>query len=295
MVGWVERGRCGFALRVEAQDFDLYAFADAQHVAGVADRGPADFADVEKAVGAADVDEGAERTQAAHLAFDDCAYGEFLEQLCFAAGPVFAFGQAVGEHKAAPLPFHFDDLDRQFLADDELEPLIALFFVHVARQTDDMRSRNEASQVVEVGQETSLIEADDFADCDFTALEHCFGDKPVFLLQGVGDAQHEHAFVGREFAYDHGHCFTLEHRVHIFGFEPVQVRLGHDAITLGANVHQQLVRAYFDHNAFPKITALGKAKVLFFGQILFKEHFIGLLLFTGILTGLNFSFVANLI
>ena len=114
-------------------------------------------------------------------------------------------------------------------------------------------------------------------------------------MQGVGDAQHEHAFVCREFANDHGHGFTLKHCVHIFGFEPVQVRLWHNAIALGANVHQQFVRAYFDDNAFPKITALRKAKVFFFGQILFKEHLIGLLLFTGILTGLNFSFVANLI
>ena len=54
------------------------------------------FADVEQAVGAADVDEGAEWTQAAHLALDDCAYGKLLEQLRFAAGPVFTFGQPVG-------------------------------------------------------------------------------------------------------------------------------------------------------------------------------------------------------
>ena len=59
-----------------------------------------------------------------------------------------------------------------------------------------MRSGDESSQVFEVGQETAFIVADDLADCDFTALKHLFGDKPVFFLQGIGDAQHEHAFVG---------------------------------------------------------------------------------------------------
>ena len=53
---------------------------------------------------------------------------------------------------------------------------------------------------------------------------------------------------------------------------------------------QQLIRAYFDYNAFAQITALGKAKVLFFGEILFEKHLIGLLLFTGFLTGIHSGF-----
>ena len=140
------------ALRVQPQNLDLNALAHPQYVARVTDRCPADLADVKQPVRAADIDESAKRTQAAHLALNNRADRKFLEQLRFAACAVFALGQAVGENKPPPLPLHFDDLDRQFLADDLLQPFIALLFVHVSRQPDDMGSGDEAAQVVKVGQ-----------------------------------------------------------------------------------------------------------------------------------------------
>ena len=72
-------------LHIDGEDLDLDLLVDLEHLAGVVHPAPAHVGDVEKAVDAAEVDEGAEVRQVLDLALDDLAFREGLEQALLGA------------------------------------------------------------------------------------------------------------------------------------------------------------------------------------------------------------------
>src|SRR5258708_18520538 len=112
-------------LGIELDDLDRDLVADGEHVTDVVDAIPAELADVDEAVGAAQVDEGAVGGEAAHLAADQVAHLELLEELLALARPVLVLRRPLGDDQPVALAVDLQDLDRD-LGPDQLHEVAAV-------------------------------------------------------------------------------------------------------------------------------------------------------------------------
>src|SRR6202040_48157 len=140
--------RDAVGLVVDLDDLDLHLLADVEHLGGVIDAPPGDVGDVQQAVDAAEIDEGAVIGDVLDHAVDDLALFEVLHQLLALLGAgLFQHGPA-RHHDVAAAAIHFQDLERLLVVHQR---------GHVANRPDiDLRARQEGHRAVEIDGEAAL-------------------------------------------------------------------------------------------------------------------------------------------
>jgi hypothetical protein len=121
---------------VDVEDLDLDLLVDADHLRGVVDPAPGHVGDVQQAVDAAEVDEGAEVGDVLDRALDDVALVEVLEE-ALACGRRARFDElAAGDDDVAALGVDLEDL-RADGAADELADVVGTADVDLAGGQED--------------------------------------------------------------------------------------------------------------------------------------------------------------
>src|SRR5690606_29525211 len=117
----LEAQRHALGLGVELQHLDLELVADLEHLARVVDAAPRHVGDVEQAVDAAEVDEGAVVGDVLDHAVDDLPDLEGLQRLAALALALLLEQRAAREHHVAAPLVELDDLELRALAHQRLE------------------------------------------------------------------------------------------------------------------------------------------------------------------------------
>ncbi len=99
-------------LRVEADDLHLDLLADLQRLGRVVDAPPGDVGDVQQAVDAAEIDEGAVVGDVLDHAVEDLAFLEALDQLGALLGAGLLQHGAARDDDVAARAVHLEDLER---------------------------------------------------------------------------------------------------------------------------------------------------------------------------------------
>ena len=107
----LEAERDALGLGVELEDLDLDLVADLEHLGRVVDAAPAHVGDVQQAVDAAEVDEGAVLGEVLDLAGHDLALGELLQGLALLLLALLLEQDAARQHDVAALLVELDDLE----------------------------------------------------------------------------------------------------------------------------------------------------------------------------------------
>ncbi len=103
--------RDAVGLVVDLDDLDLHLLADIEHLGRVIDPAPGDVGDVQQAVDAAEVDEGAVVGDVLDHAVDDLTLFQVLHQLLALLGAGLFQHGAAGNHDVAAAAIHLQDLE----------------------------------------------------------------------------------------------------------------------------------------------------------------------------------------
>src|SRR5579864_5242598 len=174
--------RDAVGLVVDLDDLDLHLLADIEHLGGMIDAPPGNVGDVQQAVDAAEIDEGAVVGDVLDHAVDDLALFEVLHQLLALLGAGFFQHGAARHDDVAAAAVHFQDLERLLVVHQRR---------HVADRPDiDLRARQEGHRTVEIDGEAALdlVEAD--ALDLFVVLERLLELAPAFLAARLVARQH---------------------------------------------------------------------------------------------------------
>src|SRR5271170_4666079 len=174
--------RDAVGLVVDLDDLDLHLLADIEHLGRMIDASPGDVGDVQEAVDAAEIDEGAVVGDVLDHAVDDLALFEVLHQLLalFGAG-LFQHGAARDDNIAAPA-IHLEDLKRLLIVHQRR---------HVADRPDiDLRARQESDRPVEIDGKAALDLVEDDALHLLVILESFFELAPALLAARLVARQH---------------------------------------------------------------------------------------------------------
>src|SRR5579863_1077282 len=165
--------RDAVGLVVDLDDLDLHLLPDGEHLGGMIDAPPRDVGDMQEAVDAAQVHEGAVVGDVLDHAVDDLALFEVLHQLLALLGAgLFEHGAARHHDVAAPA-VHLEDLERLRHVHER---------GHVADRPDiDLAARQERHRAVEIDREPALDLVEDDALDLLVALEGLFELAPAFL------------------------------------------------------------------------------------------------------------------
>src|SRR5262249_28816505 len=174
--------RDAVGLVVDFYNLDLHLLADIEHLGGMIDAPPGDVGDVQEAVDAAEVDEGAVVGDVLDDAVDDLPFFQILHQLLALLGAgLFQHGAARHDDVAAAA-IHFQDLERLLIVHQRR---------HVADRPDiDLGARQEGHGAVEVDGEAALDLIEDDALDLFVVLERLLELAPAFLAARLVARQH---------------------------------------------------------------------------------------------------------
>src|SRR6185312_2462487 len=155
--------RDALRLGVEADDLDLDRLADMQRLGRMVDAPPGDVGDVQEAVDAAEIDEGAVIGDVLDDAGEDLALLERGDQFRALLGPALLEDGAARHHDIAARAVHLEDLEGLRRAEQGRD---------VAHRTDiDLAARQEGAGAVEIDGEAALDAAEDDAGDALVALE----------------------------------------------------------------------------------------------------------------------------
>src|SRR5512138_42131 len=172
--------------RVELEDDDPDLLAHLEHLARVADAAPGHVGDVQEAVDAAEVDEGAVVGEVLDHALEDRPLLEVLEGLLLELLALLLEEDPAGEDDVAPLLVELDDLELELLADQ---------LVEVPDRADvDLRAGEERLDA-DVDGEATLHAADDHALDELVALARGGDLVPDAHLVGLLLGEDDHARV----------------------------------------------------------------------------------------------------
>ena len=167
---------------IEADDLHIDGLADGQRLRWMVDALPGNIGDVEQAVDAAQVDEGAVVGDVLHHALQHLAFLQVRDQL----GP--GFGAGLLQHRPArdddiaALPVHLEDLEGLRRVHDRR---------HVAHRPDiDLAAGQEGDRAVEIDRKAALDPAEDVAGHALAVVERAFELNPGFLAPGLVARQH---------------------------------------------------------------------------------------------------------
>src|SRR5690606_22515145 len=171
---------------VDADDLHLHRIADVDDFGGVVDPLVAHVGDVEQAVDAAEIHEGAVIGNVLDHAVDDLAFGELVDQLAALLGARFFEYGAARDDAVAAAAVHLEDLERLRHVHQRS---------HVTDGADvDLAAGKERHGTVEVDGEAALHAAEDAALDALAFAEFVFELVPRSLAAGAVAAQHRLAF-----------------------------------------------------------------------------------------------------
>src|SRR6185437_15072593 len=224
-------------LLVKLEDFDLNLIADVHQIARVRQPAPAHVCDVQKAIQAAEIDEGA-------------VVGEVLDRAC-EHGALFQRGECDGLPGVLVLFEDFlaadDDVAALFVQLDDADfDLLADVAVQIAHGADfDLRAGQERLDA-DVDGEAALDAADDETLYGRLLRDGLFQGVPDFVAQGLLMADEVAAFG----------LFALDHNLHgvarleLGNAMDVDDLLDRDQpLRLQSDVHDDMLVRYLDHRA----------------------------------------------
>src|SRR5690606_12560339 len=170
------------ALVVDADDLDLDGLADREHLARMIDPPPGDVGDVQQAIDAAEVDEGAVVGDVLDHAIDHLALFELLDDLGALLGAALREDGAARHDDVAAALVHLEDLER--LRDIHQRADIA------DRPDVHLRARQEGDSPFEVDGETALDLVEDDALNLLALVVEFLELDPALLAAGLLAAQH---------------------------------------------------------------------------------------------------------
>ena len=169
-------------LVVDADDLHLHRLADRQHLGRVVDAPPGDVGDVQQAVDAAEVDEGAVVGDVLDHAVDDLAFLEALDELGALLGARLLEDGAARDDDVAAALVHLEDLERLRRVHQRAD---------VAHRADvDLAARQEGHGAVEVDGEAALDLVEDDARDLLVLLEDLLEPGPALLAARLVARQH---------------------------------------------------------------------------------------------------------
>ncbi len=165
--------RDAVGLVVDLDDLDLHLLADIEHLGRVIDPAPGDVGDMQQAVDAAEIDEGAVVGDVLDHAVDDLTLFEILHQLLALLGAGLFQHGAARDHDVAAAAIHLQDLE-------------LLRHVHQRRHIADrpdvhLAARQEGHRAVEVDREAAFDLVEDDAGDLLVAVERLLQLAPAFL------------------------------------------------------------------------------------------------------------------
>src|SRR3954453_855631 len=172
-LGRLERQRDPLAVHVDVEDLDGDLLADLDDLARVVDVLPGQLGDVDQAVDATEVDEGAEVDDRGDDALADLPLLELGEEVLSHLALGLLEPGAAGEHDVVAVLVELDDLRLELLADERLEIADA---AHL-----DQRCREEAAQT-DVEDEATLDDLDDGARDDAVLVLDLLDRAPGALV-----------------------------------------------------------------------------------------------------------------
>src|SRR3954447_17383531 len=110
LLGLLEAQGDALAVAVDVEHLDLDLLADLEHLARVVDVRPRELGDVDEAVDAVEVDEGAEVDDVGDLALDDVARVQAVEDALAVLAALLLEHRAAREHDVVARPVELDDL-----------------------------------------------------------------------------------------------------------------------------------------------------------------------------------------
>jgi hypothetical protein len=162
--------RHAVALAVELEHLDLDLVADVDHLGRVLDAAPGHVGDVQQAVDAAEIDEGAVVGQVLDDARQHGALGQVLQQLLALHAVLGLDHGAARHHDVVALAIQLDDLELEHLA---------LEVARVAHRPDvHQRAGQEGAHQLELDGEAALDAAGDHALHDLALLEGLLEHRP---------------------------------------------------------------------------------------------------------------------
>src|SRR5699024_9680291 len=203
---------------------------------------------VDQAVNAAKVDEGAEVDDGGHDALADLALLQLVQELGADLGLGLLEPRAAGQDDVVAVLVQLDDLRLELLADVRLQVADA---AHL-----DERRRQEAAQA-DVQDEATLDDLDDGAGDRLVLLLEVLDGAPGALVLGALLGQDQATFLvllGEDQGVDLVTDFD-----HLVGVDIVldgQLAGGDDALRLVADVEQDLVAVNLDHGALDDVTII---------------------------------------
>jgi hypothetical protein len=185
-----------FLVAVNIDNFDPDFLPDFEDFAGMLDTFPGEFREVNEAVRAVDVDEGAEIGQTGDTASVGLANFQFGDDALFNGLAGFGAGGALRQDQAAAFAVHFHDANGDRVADHFCPALFGrIAGRHGATRGADLRGRHKAAQSANGDDQAALVEASYFAFNDFFLGKHALHVFPGHLLLGALEREHNVAVV----------------------------------------------------------------------------------------------------
>ncbi len=145
------------------------------------DTAPGKLAQVDQAVGAADIHERAEVGDRRDRARANIAFLEVLDDLVLARLTDFLRGLALAQDQAVPVAVDLDDLQRQRAADQPCHVGL-LLRVRTPADARNLRGRHEPAHAVQIHQQATLVVVDHLRLQHLAVFELLLQPPPALLL-----------------------------------------------------------------------------------------------------------------
>src|SRR2546428_629255 len=231
--------------RIELEHDHAQLVADVEHLARVPDAAPAHVGDVQEAVDAAQVDEGAVVGQVLHDAGEDGALLQLLEGVLLQRLPLLLQQDAPAEHDVAALLVELDHLELELLA-DQLAATADRPQVHLRPGVERLHPHAD--------REPALHAPDDGPLAEVVSLARGGDLVPDAHLVGLLLGEDDHARVVLARLEQHLHRIAHLH-VGLAADEP-ELLDGNLALALVPDVHHCVVLGELDHAAADDLVLL---------------------------------------
>ena len=228
-------------LAVDVEHDHVDVLADLEDFGGVADAAPAHVGDVQQAVNAVEIDEGAEVGDVLDGALADVARGHFGEQLLAALGAFLLDQFAAGQDDVLPLLVDLDDLEIVGVAD---------VLGEVLRGEDVNLRGGQKGLDADVDEQAAFDDGFDFAGDGAAFVADGEDAFPVLFELRLLLGEDDHALLVFELLDQ-----DIDLVADLDGLDVFKFVCGDDALALVADVHEDFFGADFDDGAFDDIAS----------------------------------------
>ncbi len=223
-------------LEVDVKDDDVDILAYLQNIRRVADASPTHVRDVQEAVDAIEVDEGAEVGDVLDGALADVTGRHFAKNFGALVAPFLFDEFATGENDVLAFLIDLDDFESVTVPDED---------VQVARRADvDLRGGQEGFHA-DVDDQTAFDDGFDFAGDGPAFVTNGENVVPILFELGFFLGKNHHAVLVLEF-FDQ----DINLIAHLDGLDVLKFIGGDDTLAFVADVHEDFLGTDFDDGTF---------------------------------------------